>query len=422
MILRNIVLLAALAVFQAGCIVVSQPSQPRDNGNRGTEGSRPPIVLRPIPPRSNDSRVNNGFHDYRSAPSYEGYDYARVIFINNIPHYVHDDRRVRPIPPQLHDHFRRYPYGAIGRPLVFSGGSEVRDGYPLSRIVYLNDVPYHVTDDRIAWPLPGHLHLRFRYLPSNQAAAPAYVNRPQPPIAGDGDRRSSDLPANAPAANTPPAWGREHDRNIPPADGREHARMEQPSSEGRQRDKGNSNAYQPSNQAVAPVFVNRPQSPIAGDGDRRNEPPALGRERVRNVPPAYGREHARMGQPSSEGEQRDKGNSNAPSRPDARMMPPPGRNDSHRIQPMRPEPANPQQNQQKANEARAGTPAHDGRNRNDVGLQANNNASKKDADKQETSEDKGDGANKKGTDEKKSRGGKDNNPDDRDNGKGTKRD
>lgn len=264
MTLRNIVLLTGLAAFQAGCVVTTSPGQPRDNDNRSTEVSKHLIVPRPIPPRGNDNRFDNG-HDNVSAPSYEGYDYARIVFINDLPYYVYDNRQVRPIPPRLHDHFRRYSYGSIGRPLVFSRDTEVRDGYAMSRIVFFNNVPYHVTDDRIARPLPGHLHQRFRAIPSNLGAAPANDNPPQPPNSRDDDRRDS-----------PPGTGRELTPNGPPAFGR----------------------------------VNGP-----------NVPPAYGRVDGRNVPPAYGRERNRMELPPVERGPRN-GNAQTPVKPADRIMPP----------------------------------------------------------------------------------------------------
>jgi hypothetical protein len=157
--LRNIILLAGLAVFMSACAFPPGSSSYRDNGQ----------------PYDDD------YYDYRNTPSYEGYYYVRIIFIRDVPYYVDDDRYIRPIPPRLYDHFRRYPYNTLGRPPVFSRDTEVRDGYPVSHIIYLDGVPYHVGNDRIAQPLPEPLQPRFRYTPPNQGNPPAHGNRPQPP-------------------------------------------------------------------------------------------------------------------------------------------------------------------------------------------------------------------------------------------------
>ncbi len=132
-----------------------------------------------------------------NTPSYEGYYYARIIFISNVPYYVDDDRYIRPIPPRLHDHFRRYPYNTLGRAPVFSPDREVRDGYPVSSIIYLDGVPYHVGNDRNAQPLPERLQPRFRYTP-NQGNAPAHDNRRQQFEPRDDLRK-----------NEPPAFGQD---------------------------------------------------------------------------------------------------------------------------------------------------------------------------------------------------------------------
>lgn len=156
--LRNIPLLAASAAFMAAC--VANPS--------------------PYPPGYYDQGYDADYYDYQGTPSYQGYYYARIIFIGNVPYYVDDNRAIRPIPPQLYDHFRHYPYQNLHRPPVFSRDREVREGYPISRIIYLNGVPYHVGDDRNAQPLPAQMQPRFRYTPNNPGNAPAYGNHPPP--------------------------------------------------------------------------------------------------------------------------------------------------------------------------------------------------------------------------------------------------
>jgi len=221
--IRNIILLTGLAVFLAGC------------------------VTDPRPPRDYDQRYDVNYYDYRSTPSYEGYYYARIIFINNDPYYVDDDRYIRPIPPRLHDHFRRYPYDTLGRPPVFSRDTEVRDGYPVSRIIYLNGVPYHVGNDRIAQPLPKQLHQHFRYTPANQGNAPANGNRPQ-----------HENPRN----NEPPVHVRDQDRE----------QMKQPPLERGQRE-GESKAPADSKGTTTPSPERR-ISPWLQDQQNTVEPPA----------------------------------------------------------------------------------------------------------------------------------------------------
>ncbi len=181
--LRNIILLTGLAAFLTGC--VTNP--------------------RPVPPRDYDQRYDVNYYDYRGTPSYEGYYYARIIFINNVPYYVDDDRYIRPIPPRLHDHFRRYPYDTLGRPPVFSRDAEVRDGYPVSRIIYLDGVPYHVENNRIAQPLPKQLRQHFRYTPANPGNAPANGNHPQPPAQPPAQHDNA-------RNNEPPVHVRDQDR------------------------------------------------------------------------------------------------------------------------------------------------------------------------------------------------------------------
>src|SRR5512143_1942903 len=130
MTLRNIVLILGLATLLGGCVVT--PRQFADYPD-------------------NNYYYDNDYYDYYDTPSYEGYYYVRIIFIGNAPYYVDDDRHIRPLPPRVYDHFRRSPYRTSGGRLpVFSRDAEVRDGYPMSRIVYLNNIPYYVGNDRTA--------------------------------------------------------------------------------------------------------------------------------------------------------------------------------------------------------------------------------------------------------------------------------
>ena len=151
--IRNFFLFAGLSVFLFGCVVTPRPFHSR--------------------------AYDNDYYGYQDSPSYEGYYYAQIIFIGTIPYYVGDDRIVRPIPFRLRDHFRRYDYDRLRRPPVFSRDREVRDGYPVSRIVYLNGVPYHVGDNRRAQALPNNLRDRFRYTPSPQGNFNRNDNRPE---------------------------------------------------------------------------------------------------------------------------------------------------------------------------------------------------------------------------------------------------
>lgn len=257
--LRNIVLLAGLAVFMAGCV----------------------INPRPLPPRDFDHRYDDDYYDYRSTPSYEGYYYARIIFISNVPYYVDDDRYIRPIPPRLHDHFRRYPYDTLGRPPVFSRDAEVRDGYPVSRIIYLDGVPYHVENDRIAQPLPERLHQRFRYAPANQGNAPANGNRPQPPAQSPAQHDNG-------RNNEPPVHVQDRKRDETGPNGPDRERIKQPLFERGQRE-GESKAPADSQGKTAPspdrrILPLRPDQPTAGQpnaGESHADTPN-GKERGRN--------------------------------------------------------------------------------------------------------------------------------------------
>lgn len=238
--IRNILLLTGLAAFLAGCVV-----NPR-----------------PYPPGGYEQGYDDGYYDYRGTPSYEGYYYARIIFISNVPYYVDDDRRIRPIPPRLQDHFRRYPYNTLGRPPVFSPDREVRDGYPVSRIIYLDGVPYNVGNDRNAKPLPERLQPRFRYTPSSQGNAPANINRPQPSGQHDNDRNRDERGQND----------------------RDRERTAQPPFERGQRESGGE-APADSKNVTTPSpddrrnLLNRQMLPNAGDSHADT---ASGKERDRN--------------------------------------------------------------------------------------------------------------------------------------------
>lgn len=138
MTLRTMVLVVGLATLAGAC---STPSEPRQQDDRGY----------PL-----DHRV------YRDTDSYQGYYYVRVIYINGDPWYVDDYRRVRPIPRHLHSHFQ-YSTWVRSLPPRFGREHEMRDGYDISRIVYINNVPHYVDDDRRTRAVPDRLHNRFEY-------------------------------------------------------------------------------------------------------------------------------------------------------------------------------------------------------------------------------------------------------------------
>lgn len=373
MILRNTVLLGALAAFLSGCIVVSHPGQPRRH----------------------DSQHDNKARDTQVATSHEGYFYTRVIFINNVPCYVYDDRSVRPIPPHLHNHFRKYSYGTIREPLVFSGDAEVRDGYAMSRIVYLNGIPHHVTDDRVARPLPGHLHRRFGQAPTNQASAPG--NGVQPPV-----MQRNEAPAHGRERNEPPAYGQGRGFINVPADIRDRSRFGQASLG---REQGDNRTP--------------PQPPIARDDNRPAQPPANGLEKEQNVPPARGWNQERMVRPPHERQQQQRNDPIHAGSP-GNMMPPAAGNDPRRMPPVQHQQANLRQDPRNAERARAGTPAGDVRARNDGRAQASNDTSKKGSDKKEAREGEDDDSSKEDAD-KKTHPGKGSNRSGDDDAKGKKR-
>lgn len=201
MTLRTLVIVAGLATL-AGC---STPSEPRQHDDRGYPY---------------DHRV------YRETDSYEGYFYVRIIYINGDPWYVDDYRRARPIPRHLHSHFQ-YSTWVRSLPPRFGREREMRDGYDISRIVYINDVPHYVDDDRRSRPVPDRLRNRFDYrvvVPQQggdrRGDERRGDDRPQPP------QRYDDRDARP----VPPAYGREQERQEPPSNGRERERVTPPQS------------------------------------------------------------------------------------------------------------------------------------------------------------------------------------------------
>lgn len=149
--IRPIILLALFAFGLGGC-----------NGHAVRRAQQPPPQAEPPPPAEPPRQAPRAEDEM-----YEGYYHVRVIFIKNTPFHVHDDRRVYPIPRHLHRHFK---HGRHHRVFGWRHVPGVRDGYHLSRIVYLKGVPYYVEDDRTARPLPRRLHNRFAYADYEQRA------------------------------------------------------------------------------------------------------------------------------------------------------------------------------------------------------------------------------------------------------------
>jgi hypothetical protein len=221
--LRKLVLIGSLATVLGGCVVAPAP-----HAHRGGYYD------------DNNYYSDDDYYDYHATPSYEGYFYVRVIFIGNIPYYVDDDRHVRPIPRHLHDHFRKSPFRNRDRHApYFSRDREVRDGYDMSRVVYFNNVPHYVENGRVARPLPNHMHDRFRAAPfgrdndrSNDGRfTPDRRNEP-PSYGRDRDRRESPVYGR----ERDPAYGREQERMTPPPFDRDRDRDQRGNNDPRQYD------------------------------------------------------------------------------------------------------------------------------------------------------------------------------------------
>jgi hypothetical protein len=256
MTIRNMVMVAGLAAVASGCVVA-----PGHYEGRRVETSHRVV--------------------YHENDSYEGYYYARVVYISGVPWYVDEYRRARPIPRHLHAHFRHSSW-ARSLPPRFSQDTVVRDGYPLSRIVYVNDTPHHIDDDRRARPLPTRLRSRFSYVTvvhDNDRGRKA-GERPESPVpmrerererderpAYVRERERQELPAHVRVREEPPAYGRGPEREEPPA----YERMRE-----RERD----------------------GQPAFGRGREREETPAHVRMRERDERPVQVREQVRHEQPN----------------------------------------------------------------------------------------------------------------------------
>ncbi|MGE5320262.1 MAG: hypothetical protein ACM3KD_08780, partial [Hyphomicrobiaceae bacterium] len=214
--IRTLLIAAGLATLASGCVVA--PDYDRGYGP--------------------------GYPVYGDTDAYGGYYYVQIIYIDGEPWYVDDYRRAHPIPPRLRSHFR-YSSWTRSLPPRFGDDDDVRDGYRLSRIVYVNDVPVYVDDDRRARPLPERVRSQFRY---------QGVVMPQPP-----------------------AYGRE--REMPPANGRMQQReMQGPNGRMQQREMQGPDGRMQQREMQGPD----------GRMQQREMPPSNGRERERRAPPAYG--------------------------------------------------------------------------------------------------------------------------------------
>ncbi len=268
--LRHLILTASLATLLGGCVVAPHPHDHQ------------------VYHEDHYYYSDDDYYDYYDTPSYEGYYYVRVIFIDSTPYYVDDDRHVRPIPRHLHDHFRRSPYRRSDRRVpVFSRDSEVRDGYQMSRVVYLNGVPHYVGDGRDARPLPSQMRERFP-VPSQQNNGVNPSNR-RIPLQHRGDERGQ----------VPPAYGRERGRDESRGFGREQERNE-PQGLGRERERDESRGFEREQERNEPQGLGRERERDESRGfereQERNEP--QGREQERNESQGFGRERPRFQPPA----------------------------------------------------------------------------------------------------------------------------
>ncbi len=209
MTLRTTALILGLASLAGGCIVT---------------------------PRYDEVRVYDERRVVYEDDAYEGYYYVRIVYLGGIPWYVDEDLQARPVPPHLRSHFR---YGAWARsaPPSFGRDDGMRDGYRLSRIVYIDGVPHHVDEGRHARPIPSRLRSRFSYdsVARRDDSGRRPGGRPAPPFAHPGNeahrfpqatgRDRQQGPAygadDAPGRGMPPGYMREEARPLPPDSGRE---------------------------------------------------------------------------------------------------------------------------------------------------------------------------------------------------------
>lgn len=166
-----------------------------------------------VTPDYDDRGYGPGYPVYRDTDAYDGYFYVQIIYIDGDPWYVDDYRRAHPIPPHLRSHFRNASW-ARSLPPRWGHDDNMRDGYRLSRIVYVNDAPVYVDDDRRARPLPAQVRSRFTY---QEVVTPRDAGR-------DGGERLQPRPPrydNAPRP-LPPSSGRETMPKPPMTEERVH--------------------------------------------------------------------------------------------------------------------------------------------------------------------------------------------------------
>ena len=310
-----------------------------------------------VAPRHQEVRVyqhERVVHDRQvvyETDAYEGYYYVRIVYVDGVPWYVDDDLRARPVPPHLRSHFRHASW-VRSAPPRFSRDPRTRDGYALSRIVYINGAPYHVDEDRRARPIPSRLRSRFAYesvaFDDDARRRPAYREREMPPgPGGDAFGRAAER-VREPARPMPAASERE--RQVPPAYGFGDARgrvMEQarereeprplPPADERPRHEpaGNGGAFAQAAERVReqaarqspPAAQNGETRPAARDDGRMDGGPST-REPQRMTPPLSRQPdagEANRGHPQAGGNERGRGNGVANEQERGRAEQAPGR-------------------------------------------------------------------------------------------------
>jgi hypothetical protein len=222
-----------------------------------------------ITPRHDEVRVyQTERRVVHETDAYEGYYYVGIVYLNGIPWYVDEDLRARPVPPHLHSYFRDSSW-ARSMPPRFSRDTGMRDGYPLARVVYINEVPHYVDEDRRVRPIPSKLRSRFSYESvayRDNGRRPA--ERPEPPY-----YRNETRPA-------PPAYGRERQEPATYGGGSalrraaERAREEaRPAPPAYRRDRQEPSAYEADNSPDRVIRTERMRE------EPRPVPPAVGGER-----------------------------------------------------------------------------------------------------------------------------------------------
>jgi hypothetical protein len=255
-----------------------------------------------VTPRYDEARV---YPDERRViyedDAYEGYYYVRIVYLGGVPWYVDEDLQARPVPPHLRGHFR-YGTWARSAPPRFGRDDGVRDGYRLSRIVYIDGVPHHVDEGRHARPIPARLRSRFSYdsVARHDGSGRRPGERSAPPFARSGNEARSFPPAtvrerqqapaygadNAPGRGMPPGYMREEPRQHPMVNARE--RQESPAWQGNALGRATERVREEARPLPSESGRERPQRPAYGAADepRRGMPQARMREEsVRQDPP-----------------------------------------------------------------------------------------------------------------------------------------